>query len=83
MNPEERIPNYFRRIVIEQLQFELKLVDEGTLPNKQKYVDKIIQNFLEKYKDNELVNLKTSEEVKEELRKLEAIQKARYDGDER
>ena len=76
MNPEEINKNHFRNIALEHLQSQLKLVKESTVPNKSEYVKKIIQNFLEQFKDNELVGLTTIEQVKEELKKLEKRQKA-------
>ena len=76
MNPEERNKNHYRNIAIEHLQSQLNLVKESTVPNKSEYVEKIIQNFLEQFKDNELVGLTTVEQVKEELKKLEKRQKA-------
>ena len=80
MRPEEENPNHFRNITIEQLQWQLNIIEEANLPNKEEYKKKIIQKFLEEFKDNELINLNTVEEVEAELRKLVARQRAEDDG---
>jgi len=82
MKPEEVDVNHFKYIVIEQLQSKIKLVKESTIPNKDECIEKIIQNFLEEFKDNELVNLTSSEQVKCELKKLEERQKVKKTRDE-
>ena len=85
MNLEQENKNHFRNIAIEQLIWQLKLVEESTLPNKAKSRRDIIQNFLDEYKNNELVNLNTIEEVEEELKKVKIRNKKekRTEGEER
>ena len=76
MNPEEINKNHYRNIAIEHLQSKLNLVKESTVPNKNEYIERTIQNFLDEFKDNELVGLTTVEQVKEELKHLEERQNA-------
>jgi len=69
-------PNHFRTIVIEQLQWQIKLVEESSIPDKKEAKEDIIKRFLADYQNNELVNLNTIEEVEEELAKLKVRQQA-------
>jgi len=85
MKPEEINPNHFRQIVIEQLQWEIRVAEESSLSDKEKHIETIIKNFLKQFKGNKLVNLNSIEEVREELKKWEKRQEAEkaHDDDER
>jgi len=45
MKPEEINPNHFRQIVIEQLQWEIRVAEESSLSDKEKHIETIIKNF--------------------------------------
>ena len=72
MKPEEINKNHFRDIAIEQLQWELSLLEGAGIPNSKEARQGAIKRFLEEYKNNELVNLNSIEEVEEELAKLKS-----------
>lgn len=75
MTDEER-KMYFD-ILAENLYSKLKMVSEGTVPNKKEMMEVLIQNFYEKFKED--YNIKNTGEVKEKLceigKKIEELHK--------